>query len=955
MSSSNPEVLQAFRDESLEYIDAIEKDLLGLEGSSEPSDEVINKIFRGFHTIKGGSGFLNLNNLRLLAHSLENLFDKIRNKKLKCSTEILNVLLAGCDLARGILGSLEDSNSEDIKTQVEAVESNITTLISEGETKLTEKVSSGEDDSWKSDLIRQFEADLEKNANVENTPTETEVVKAEPVQEVKVPIVEAQVVKPESKPAELQNKGQIKKEVQPAAGKPEGSVRVNLKILDTLMTHAGELVLTRNALVQSLVVQDMNDIERATQRVDIITSELQKVIMSTRMQSIGMIFGKFQRSIRDLANTLKKEIKLVLEGEDVELDKTIIETIGDPLTHLVRNSVDHGIETPEERLQNGKLRQGLLRISAFHKAGQVVIEIEDDGAGINIARIREKALKIGMNTKEQLDSMSEKELINFIFKPGFSTAKEVTEVSGRGVGMDVVLSNLTKIGGTVDVDSQLGKGTLTRIKLPLTLAIIPSLLVSVENERYAIPQINLRELVRIPARDVKKVIKRIGTFDVLKLRGELLPIYRLRDILGIDDPTYIEPETKEALLEKRVNVPDRRSADLATSIEFLEKRSGNDRRYHAQSAYNIVVVTVGDFHYGLIVDTLLDSSEIVVKPLGTHLHDCKIYAAATILGDGQVALILDVIGISQRVGLSSQASSEKNLVVKEKKTLGVGENIHPVVIIENHQGEYFGIPLELVVRIEKIKASEIEDKASRKTIKYRGGSLLLFSIEKVANVKPRNESKHAFIIVFKVHGKEVGLLSSQLVDILDINLNIDITAHKQTGIAGSTLVNNDTVLILDLFEIVDGSMPQLKSSQTINKIHGSRKYRALVVDDSPFFLEQVRSYVEQIGIQVVTAKDGKEAWEILEGEGDKIDIVLTDIEMPRMNGFELTKKIRAKECFKELPILAITSLAGDDQRQIGLAAGINCYMLKLNKELVVEKCMQYLEKRDDSKNVTCAV
>ncbi len=325
----------------------------------------------------------------------------------------------------------------------------------------------------------------------------------------------------------------------------ETTLRVSVKILDNLMTLAGELVLTRNQLIQAVASRNQQGVDTVSQRLDLVTSELQESIMSTRMQPIGNIFNKFKRVVRDLSRDLGKEVNLIIEGEEVELDKTIIEAIGDPLTHLVRNSVDHGIEIPAVRQRNNKPETGLLRLSAFHEGGQVIIEIEDDGAGINTDKLKAKVLEMGLFDRVHLESMSAKELNKLIFTPGLSTAKEVTDVSGRGVGMDVVHTNLSKLGGVIDIESSQGVGTTVSIKLPLTLAIIPSLIVTCQLERFAIPQVNLVELVRVPAAQIKERIEKIGEALVIRLRGELLPLVHLRDALGIKNPVYVDPASRE--------------------------------------------------------------------------------------------------------------------------------------------------------------------------------------------------------------------------------------------------------------------------------------------------------------------------------------------------------------------------------------------------------------------------
>src|SRR5947209_3379541 len=514
----------------------------------------------------------------------------------------------------------------------------------------------------------------------------------------------------------------------------EHTLRVHVKLLDSLMTLAGELVLTRNQLLRAVASGATPAIEATTQRVDLVTSELQEAIMSTRLQPLGNVFHKFQRVVRDLAQELGKEVALVVEGEEVELDKAVLEAIGDPLTHLVRNGIDHGIERPQVRQQAGKSIQATLKLSAWHEAGQVIIEVTDDGAGIDPCTIKDKALRMGLRERAQLDVMSDKELVKLIFLPGFSTAQQVTDISGRGVGMDVVHTNLTKLGGTIEIESQVGCGTTFRIKLPLTLAIIPCLLVAVADECYAVPQVNLVELIRVPAAQAADRLEYIGAALVMRRRGSLLPIVYLRDLLG---HSALTPEAGPA------------------------------------RAVHVLVVAAGDLHYGLIVDALLDSEEIVIKPLGQHLQGCRSYAGATILGDGRVALILDVMGIRTMMHLAevkATPGAERQHAAQYDQTR---QDVQSLLLVRNAPHEQFAIPLSLISRIEKIAAHAIESSGGRRYMQYRGGTLRLLAIEAVAHVTPREETETLSVIVFTTGGREVGLIVSSILDVLEAEITFD--------------------------------------------------------------------------------------------------------------------------------------------------------------------------------------
>jgi two-component system chemotaxis sensor kinase CheA len=713
------------------------------------------------------------------------------------------------------------------------------------------------------------------------------------------------------------------------------------------MTLAGELVLTRNQLVQAVNSRNSQGVDNVSQRLDLVTSELQEAIMSTRMQPVGNVFNKFKRVVRDLTRDLGKKINLIIEGEDVDLDKTIIEAIGDPLTHLVRNSIDHGIEMPENRLTKGKNDTGTLRLSAFHEGGQVIIEIFDDGAGINTDRLKDKSLKMGTHDAAELEAMSKKELAKLIFTPGLSTAEALSDISGRGVGMDVVFTNLSKLGGVIDVTTETDLGTTITIKLPLTLAIIPSLIIQTQGERYAIPQVNLVELVRVPAGQIKNRIEKVGSALVMRLRGELLPLIHLADALNIETRTFIDSKTGESCEDQRQSIVDRRSIgskDLQEDKEESREKKGSDRRKNPDSAYNILVLSSGDHNYGLIVDRLLDSEEIVVKPLGTHLRRCNVYSGATIQGDGAVALILDVVGLSSSMNLSTVSDSVKansNLLTDDKDNLSDSQSL---LIVQNGKDEQMAIPLTLISRIERIQSTDIAITGGRKNIHYRNTSLPLFGVEEVANVSYRDESKElCYVVVFTICDREVGILMSEIIDIIETNALIDDTTHKQPGIIGSLIIEEQITLLLDLYGIVATIMPEwaIPTQETpIDEDQGGRR-NILIVEDSLFFLNQIKIFMEEAGYIAYTAEDGLLALDVLANE--EIDLIITDIEMPNMDGLELTREIRKKPQYANLPIIAVTSVAGEAAEEAGRLAGINNYLIKLDREKIITHVNDYLQ------------
>ncbi len=511
------------------------------------------------------------------------------------------------------------------------------------------------------------------------------------------------------------------------------SLRVNVELLDTLMTLAGELVLSRNQLLRGVGTSNNKAIELSSQRIDLITSELQEAIMRTRMQPIGNIFNEITRVVKDLSRQQGKTIHLDLEGREVELDKTIIEAIKDPLIRLVGDAVGHGIEAPEDRERSGKKNEGEIKIKAFHDAGQVNIVISDDGRGFD--------------------------------------AKKIADIPGRGAGMDAVTSSVEGLGGVIELDSMPGKGTDIQIKLPLTLAIIPSQITSIGDERYAIPQANLKELLRIPAADMKDRIERVGDADVIRLRGELLPLLNLARMLDIQHST---PDADKNHLDKNKD----------------------------SNAVNIAVVSDAAFKYGLVVDRLHDSEEIVVKPVGRHLKDCTAYAGATIMGDGKVALILDIANLAQMAELSAaaeavQAAEESvNLPMEESE-----KNKTALLTFKNGESEYFAAPLALVDRIERIEPAAMETIGNHKVIQYRGGALPLYELSQIGDFAPLPQRRFQEVIVFRIKGREIGLMVSPPVDTLEVILNLDETTLKHNAVQGSMIIRNHTTLLISILEM----------------------------------------------------------------------------------------------------------------------------------------------------------
>jgi len=938
MDDMDEEVLQLFVEESREHLGGIEDDLLAMESMDGLDEDLVNRVFRTLHTIKGGAGFFDLINLQNLAHSMENLLDLIRKNELETTKFIVSSLLAGADTVASMVDNLDASNDYDISDHLSVFDGILKgeAAPEEAAPVASDEVSDSETDDQA--LAPEAPTDSEPVPEEDDSPVaEQEPAAPEPQVETSTP-VEPPAAKAIPKPAASDAKAAPAKAATTTTG--DQSIRVHLSLLDRLMELAGELVLTRNALIQSVETGDPALLQPAAKKVDAITSQLQRAIMSTRMQTIDIVFSKFRRIVRDLSGQLGKQINLEILGEDVELDKTIIEALGDPLTHLVRNSIDHGLETPAQRKAAGKPPFGQLRLHAFHEAGQVVIEVSDNGAGIDPQRIASKAIEKGMVTEEEIARMSEKDIVRLIFQPGFSTAEEVTDISGRGVGMDVVRQNLAKVGGVADIESVLGKGTTIRVKLPLTLAIIPSVLVGISTENFAIPQVNVVEMVGIAPDEIKSRIQHVGGVAMLRLRGELVPLIELSDFFGITQ-TYRDVDSGGVSEERRDRLADRReNEELDETTNNL--RGGAERRENAESSVNIVIVAAGAFKYGIRVDELHESAEIVVKPLGMHFRGSNEFSGATILGDGTVALILDVDGVRMLSGASESQQTESDMRTRDTEETRDVDSCS-ILIIQHAEDEVYAVPLQLVARIERFSTSDLQDVGDRKAISYRGGILPLISLEGIVSSQALDVSGSEFyVIVYTVGNEEIGLMASDIRDIVDYKDTIDNRTHKRAGIAGSMIVNSEILQFLDLYGILELDDPEW----TEHLIGGAEETNltVLLVEDSPFFQSQMKKEIEAAGFIVLTADDGLLGLEMLRTHPE-ISMVLTDIEMPNMDGLEMVRAIKAKSEYAGLPLVAVTSLAGASAEQKGLDAGVDEYQIKLDREQLVDVCRRLAKPR----------
>jgi two-component system chemotaxis sensor kinase CheA len=681
------------------------------------------------------------------------------------------------------------------------------------------------------------------------------------------------------------------------------SIRVNVDLLEDLMNMVSELVLTRNQLLQ--IVRNMDNTELAVplQRLSQCTTELQENVMKTRMQPIGNAWAKLPRIIRDLTVELDKKIELDMRGADTELDRQVLELIKDPLTHMVRNSADHGIEMPAVRIAAGKPEQGTIILNAFHEGGHIIMEIKDDGAGIPVEKLKGKILEKELATEAEVAEMSDNQIQKFIFHPGFSTAEQVTSVSGRGVGMDVVRSNIEKIGGTIDMVSIEGKGTTFQIKIPLTLAIVAGLIVKAKGERYAIPQISVLELVRANASSDNK-IEKIKDTPVLRLRNRLLPLVYLNEVLGFDT------------------------------------REDTDARENPDDF--IVVAQVGAFSFGIVVDQVFDTEEIVVKPVAPILKELDIYSGNTILGDGSVIMILDPNGIASTANASGGDHKEEEEELEVRKV--EGEERESMLVFSAGGNSPKAVPLSLVARLEEIEIENVEVSDDRHMVQYRGALMPLVFADPGMSLREEGRQQ---VLVFTDGEYTMGLAVDEILDIVEEKLDIKL-ASDQPGIVGSAVIAGKASEVIDVAHYLSLAFSEWLKSRTVDEDTAhTGGASVLLIDDSDFFRNMLKPVLTVEGYNVKAVSSAADAFELMES-GAIFDLIVSDIEMPEMSGFEFAETVKAGSRWATVPLIALSALASERDVNRGLESGFSDYVAKFDKETLLRSLSQQLKIRGDA-------
>lgn len=914
------DLISEFITETSESLSVLDLELVKLEQNPNDKD-ILGNIFRLVHTIKGTCGFLGLPRLESVAHAGENVLGKIRDNEIEVTPGTISIVLEALDRIKMLLDHLSQhgeepegaANDQGLIAQLNAYASGNADMPvasapvpTAADEKKQNKSNSMLDSLPENEggLSRDVLDELERLFQ-EATPTVDGGVAA-PLPPAAVPVE----IKPEPKaapPVDLSDKAKEKAIQEGLAadakdgpgGMANQSIRVSLGVLENLMQMVGELVLTRNQLMQIVRNRDDNELKGPLQHLSHITTELQEGVMKTRMQPIGNAWAKFPRLIRDLSIELTKKIELRMLGAETELDRQLLEMIKDPLTHMVRNSCDHGLEMPKDRIDAGKQETGTVTLSAYHEGGHIIIEISDDGRGVNIERVRQKAIENGLASRDEVMAMADAQIMQFIFKAGFSTAEKVTSVSGRGVGMDVVRTNIEKIGGTVELTSETGKGSTFHIKIPLTLAIVSVLIVESRGHRFAVPQINVLELVR-SARDAEYQVEMINNAPVLRLREKLLPLLTLNEVLQLPE-VPLDASQVESLLED------------------------DDERF-------IVVCRVGGTDFGVVVDRIYDTEEIVVKPVSDLLKDIPVFSGNTILGDGSVIMILDPNGLARIVG-EVDAPSKSHDDEKQKRAT---DRLVSFLLFESGDGAPKAVPLELVSRLEEINVKQIELSGDTPVIQYRNDLMRLMRLDQ----SPMKTSGMCEVIVFTYDNRTIGLVVDQILDIVEAPLQVRLSSDDDAYI-GSMVIAGKTTDVVDVGYLLRDMIDELVLADMIGE-KSAKDFTVMLVEDSIFFRKLTVPFLTSVGYKVNGFGSAMEALEELSTKSTRYDVIVTDIEMPEMDGYRFAERVRMNSNFDHVPIIAFTSTINQPFIVRSKEVGMNDFILKTDREALIQSIARHL-------------
>jgi len=841
------DLISEFLTETNEALAELDTALVELERASDDA-EILARIFRLVHTVKGTCGFLGLPRLETVAHAAESLLGLYRDGERQVTPEGVTAVLGAIDTIRLILTGLAEAGEEP--------RGDDSPLLAR-----LEKLVHGNGEAAPG-ASASVEAEQPEAFGADETGHEPAVAPFTPL---------ARTLPEEAPGPQAAAPGASE------AGLPVQAIRVSLPVLDELMTLASELVLVRNQLLQVARSQGSTPFSAPLQRLSRITTDMQEGVMKTRMQPVSAAWSKLPRLVRDLGQELNKKIDLVMTGGETELDRQVLELIRDPLTHMVRNSADHGLESSDQRLRAGKPETGRILLSARQEGGRIVIQIADDGRGLDLARVRERAVERGLATEAAVAAMEDADVARFVFRPGFSTAEKVTSVSGRGVGMDVVRSNIERIGGNVDLQTTAGRGTVLTIRIPLTLAIISGLVVESFGERFAVPQSAVVELVRVGS---NTQVEWLDSAPVLRLRGQLLPLVQLGPLLGL--APYLEG---------------------GAPVEGF-----------------IAVLQADTARFGLLVNGIFDTEEIVVKPVAPILRDLQAFSGNTILGDGGVIMIIDPAGIARIAGIGSNRVAQAHGEAAAKEDGGA----QLLLFRAGGSPTPKAVPLGLVARLEALPAASIEMAGGRPVVQYRDRLMPLIPLG--AWAQPTGDA-HQQLLVFQDGERMLGLMVDEILDVIETRVALRPSA-EHAGFLGSAIVNGRATDVLDCAYWLRHGDPAWfgKTEQMIPRL--------LVVEDSGFFRQIVVPALSTAGYEVTACVDAAAALR-LRDSGAMFDAILSDIEMPGMDGFGLVAEIRREGAWSALPVVALSSRASPKDVMRGRVAGFTDHVAKFDRDRVL--------------------
>ena len=908
MVDIDPTLMQTFLEESEENLAIAEKHLLEMESSDQFTLDDISAIFRAIHSFKGGSSFFNLTTLVNLLHVVESLLSNLQNSVFAPTKEMFSAVLESLDVARTMLYSQDYGETTDITAYV----GKITQLNANGLNKNTGFHLFEEDEEQseiqapqqggkaepappkKSEEVPEPakpKASPPPQASASREPDVSPKIKAVAGEKSQVPHKAKPAGVKASKPSDPPEKEakRKRKDNEPRKSQQSSTVRVKTELIDNILDQVGEVILVRNQLAKKYPDEDM--VGALSQRI----GKLHNTILETRMQSVSTLFEKFHRVVRDLSLQLDKNIVLHIDAGEVELDRTILESFSDPMTHLVRNAADHGLEPTSERVHVGKSPQGNLYLSASQKGGKVEIEVEDDGAGIDVDRVRERAVEKGLITESKAEEMSGSAVMNLIMLPGFSTRHEASELSGRGVGMDVVKSSVEDAGGTLKVFSRQGKGTKFTASFPLTLAIATALIVKAKNQRFAIPELMVDEISTIRWSQRDEVIKVSEGQMFFKHRGVLIPTMLLSDVLQID-------ESGSAHVDK-----------------YMFK--------------NVVLCKHNGIPFAIIVDKILNIEDIAVKGLPLLISDCHVFSGLTVLENGEVSMLLDISKIGEDILSKTATNVHEDEVNDLKQTAGESRK-EQIIIFTNADKEYFGIHIDFLSEISSIKSTEVEKVGDAEFYKLHGNHVPLIRIEDYLPVSVPGNRNNLLVFVSSTNFP-IGIIATKAIKVKHIGDELNSKLADRNGTLSTIIDEGHMVTILDMYALFRRRAPEhFKSFENIGK-----GVCVLLVEDTSFFIVLLNQYLSEAGFELIVARDGVEALEQLHKEENQIKAMISDIIMPKMDGFELIERVRRSKIkqIANVPAIAVTAISEEEHISRIKESGFDACISKNEKDKLLSR------------------